>query len=235
MLAGELRHRVRRERHRGHRLALRQLFRLAISRRRRGEEHALHARFFRGIEDVHRTVDVGRVTLDRVLDALGHRPERAFVEHDLDAGARFRDGLAIPDIAGDALDLGLVGDPVEVLPVTSRQVVEDTHVLAGSDERRDQVRADEACAAGNEISSLRHVRLPASGACLSRAPRRRDRAERQDSRRRFSMSLITRWYSTSQSREPSCMCLSLPRTSVSSASSSSRYLRRMTRMLLRST
>ena len=45
---------------------------------------------------------------------------------------------------------------------------------------------------------------------------------------------MMRWYSTSHVREPSCTCLSLLRTSLSSSSSMSRYFLRTGRMRRRS-
>ena len=141
----------------GHRPGLGRLGRghdvgLAVDRAaRRRVHHALDAAQPRGLEHVDRADDVDPRVPRRVLDRLAHIDLRGQVEDDV--GPRRGEHAAhAPRVA----DVGLLeaGAPrqraAEVLALAGGQVVDDRDLVAAIEERVDEVRADEAGAAGDQ-------------------------------------------------------------------------------------
>src|SRR5690606_30885576 len=83
----------------------------------------------------------------------GDRAQRRLVEDDLAPGDRPGDGVGVGDVALDDLDAGR-----EVVQPAGGEVVEHHDVVAPGQEGVDEVRADEAGAAGDERP---HDRTPA--------------------------------------------------------------------------
>jgi hypothetical protein len=71
---------------------------------------------------------------------------------DLDAARGGVHALVRAQLALDDLDV----QPLEIAPVAGGEIVEHTDVVAALDERVDEVRADEAGAAGDESLHRHH-------------------------------------------------------------------------------
>ena len=84
--------------------------------------------------------------VERVLHRARHRAERAEVEDDLGAANGVVHALVAAQLALDDLDV----EAGEVRAVAGREVVEHAHLVAALEQRPDEVRADEAGAAGDE-------------------------------------------------------------------------------------
>jgi hypothetical protein len=145
-LCGELRDAVRRDRVEEQGLVDRELGLRAVDRRGRGEDHAPHAFVAGGEQHVEGALDVDGARGERILDGAGNRAERAQVEDDLGAADRVVDALVAAQLAFDDLDL----EAREVGAVAGREVVEHADVVAPLEQVANEVRADEAAAAGND-------------------------------------------------------------------------------------
>jgi hypothetical protein len=126
--------------------------RIAVDRAAgRRVEHALDAGEPRGLEHVDRAHDVDARVPGRVLDRLAHIDLRREVEDDV--GPRRGEHAAHPVRVAD---VGLLEARAarerggEVLALAGGQVVDDQDLVAAIEQRVDEVRADEAGAAGDQ-------------------------------------------------------------------------------------
>src|SRR5207253_734043 len=100
--------------------------------------------------------DVHLVRLQRILDRARHRPERRLVEHEVDAAAGARAGLGISNVTlVETETSGLLarhgGERLRDVPLAARgEVVEADDALVEREQMLEEVRADEACAAGQQ-------------------------------------------------------------------------------------
>ena len=99
-------------------------------------------------QHVERALDVDRGRRQRVLHRARHGAQRALVEDDLDAADGRVHALVRAEVALDHLDVP--PELCEVRPAAGREVVQHADVVASLEERLDEVRADEAGAAGDE-------------------------------------------------------------------------------------
>jgi hypothetical protein len=133
---------------------------IAVHRRARRVDHALHAGVLRRDHHVEERVDVVRVRRERVLDRPRHRAERGLVEHDVDVLHRLRGDGGIAEISLDEAELQpLVGvdreHVVDVPLVAGEQTVDADHGLSEVEQSLEECRADEACDAGHEPAAWR--------------------------------------------------------------------------------
>ena len=145
-LRRELRDAVRRDRVARLLLRRRQLPARPVDGRRRREDDAAHLFVARGEQDVQRPLDVDRARRERILHRARHRAERAEVVDGLRPAHGVVHTLVAAQLALDDLDV----EAVEVRAVAGGEVVEHAHLVAALEQRADEVRADEAGAAGDE-------------------------------------------------------------------------------------
>jgi hypothetical protein len=91
----------------------------------------------------------GRVDLvcpDRLLDRLGDADDRGLVEDDVYVRHRRFEGVGVPDVAVDHVDVAR-----EVVARARREVVEDANVVR-PDERVDEVTSDEPTTPSDETA-----------------------------------------------------------------------------------
>src|SRR5581483_11598422 len=147
-LGGELRDSVGRDRIGEERLAHGKVGLRSVHRRRGGEDDAPNALVPGGEEDVQRSFDVHGARRQRVLDGARDRSERAEVIDDLPAADRVVYALVAAELSFDDVDV----EAVEVRAVPRREVVEHADLVAALEQRAHEVRADEACASGDDRS-----------------------------------------------------------------------------------
>ncbi len=171
-LAGELRDGVGRPWDGGGRLRCRQVGGAAVDAARRGADDPAHPRLPGQLEDGQRAVDVGEVGGERALDRAEHRAVGRLVEDDVGT----LEALAHDRLVGDVPDDEACGF-AHVLTGPSREVVEDTHLVAACQKGVDQVRADEAGPTGHDgrhrqdrPATVSPARVAATPNCLMDLP-----------------------------------------------------------------
>src|SRR5262245_40840852 len=103
----------------------------------------------RGEQNVERARDVGVVRRNGIARRLGHRCDGGEMKDAVDALHRAPAGFEARDVA--AYQPNAVTHGAQVLALSRREIVEHGDVRALLDESFDDVRADEAGAAGDEI------------------------------------------------------------------------------------
>jgi hypothetical protein len=70
------------------------------------------------------------------------------------------DEVPVEDRALDELDVVRAREVLQVAPAARAEIVEDEHFVAARDQRVDEVRPDEACASGYQVT---HELCPSAG------------------------------------------------------------------------
>jgi hypothetical protein len=159
VLAGELGQSVAGERRGQHVLALGHLRVVAVDGRGGGKDDAPDAGGARGEQDVEGAGDVDFVGGGRIVHGGLDGRERAEVE---DVGRALRGGAhrrGVAQVAADEFDGRF--QPGEVFETAGGEIVEHAHARAEFHEAPDEVGADEAGAAGDELESAQiHGQCP---------------------------------------------------------------------------
>ena len=148
---------------------------VAVDGRRRRGHDAPDALVAGGEQHVERALDVDGGRRQRVLHRARNGAERALVEDDLDAADGRVHALVRAEVALD--DLDVPSELREVRPAAGREVVEHADVVAALEQRLDEVRADEAGAAGDE-DALHAAPRRRRGSWRRACPGRSSRSER---------------------------------------------------------
>ena len=126
-----------------------------VDRRGRGGDDLLDARGHRGLEHVEGAVDQHVHRQPRLFGAL-RDADGGLMEHDVDALHHLVDQPPVADVALDDRHAPLAASRLEVLPPAADEVVEHDDFRGGFGHQVGDVRADQAGAAGDENSLVRH-------------------------------------------------------------------------------
>jgi hypothetical protein len=137
--------------------------RLAISRGRCGEDHALYFHFLCRHQNIQRAVDIDLIGFDGVLHRARHGGSGRKMQHVFG----FMHGLPHDFDVRDATlnQSNLVSDFVEVFFLPGRKVVENDHTVAAADKFVHRVRTDKAGAARHDVA---HSENPPRSAAAGR-------------------------------------------------------------------
>ena len=96
-------------------------------------------------------VTLAALAPERVGDRARHRAHRRLVEHQRDPGTARSTALRVAQVAAHDLEAAVAAREARGSPrLPGREVVEDPHAVAVGEQTLDEVRADEAGAAGDE-------------------------------------------------------------------------------------
>ncbi|MNV70208.1 hypothetical protein D3C71_1631560 [compost metagenome] len=129
LLAGQLVHRIRRQRRLGRVFVDRLTFAIvAIHRRTGGKQHAFDPGLAHGFADVQRADEVALVCAHRIVHRGLHRSHGGQVRHGAASGHRLGNQSRIGHVADDQFDPGIIQRQIAVL--AGGQVIENPHRMA---------------------------------------------------------------------------------------------------------